>query len=170
MGSADQLTCRLPTAHCRPFLGQPVARQRVVQRLVQVQLADRVAELVGLGPLNALAALAGGDLLVPLALALPQVREDLHQGTPLHAGDGPRRQAEFALAVLVEQALLDELLEQLGLGLVLRVLQHLFDRLQGLVAVLHDEVHELVEPEQLVLRGELLPVELAVEVLHEAPL
>jgi hypothetical protein len=35
-----------------------------------------------------------------------------------------------------------------------------------LLAVLHDELHELVEAEELVLGGELLAVVVAVEVLH----
>ena len=59
-----------------------------------------------------------------------------------------------------------DMLEQVRLGVVLRVLHHLLNGLERLLAVLHDELHELVEPEQLVLGRELLAVELAVEVLH----
>ena len=40
----------------------------------------------------------------------------------------------------------------------------------NLLAVLQDELHELVEAEQLVLGRKFGPVELAVEVFHEAEL
>ena len=146
--------------------GRPCRVQRVVQRLVQVQLADRVAVLVGLGAFDALAAVAGRDLLVAFALALAEVGEDLHQRLALHAADGLGREAQLALAVLVEHALLEELLEHLGLLGVLGVLHHLLDGLQRLLAILHDELHELVEAEELVLRGEFAAVVFAVEVLH----
>ena len=112
-------------------LRQAVARQRVVQRLVQVELADRVAELVRLGAFDALAAGAGGDFFVAVALALAEVGEDFHQGLLLHFLDGPRRQAELALAVLVEHAFFEQLLEQVGLLLVFRVLHHLLDGLHA---------------------------------------
>jgi hypothetical protein len=138
-----------------------------LQRRVQVELGDGVAVLVLLGALDALPARAGRDLLVPLALAGAEVGEDLHQRLLLHAADGLGGDAELALAVLVEQAVVDQLLQQVGLfGVAAGVVHHLLDGLEGLLAVLHDELHELVEAEELVLGGELLAVELAVEVLH----
>ena len=70
-------------------LGRPCRAQRVVERLVQIQLADGVAVLIGLGAFDALAALAGGDLLVPLALALAEVGEDLHQRPAAASGRRP---------------------------------------------------------------------------------
>jgi len=103
---------------------------------------------------------------MPFALAVAEVGKDFHQGLALHFVDGPGGEAELALAVLVEHPVLQELLEQIGLLLVLGLLHHLLDGFERLIAVLHDELHELVEAEELVLGGELLPVELAVEVLH----
>ena len=79
---------------------------------------------------------------------------------------GARREAKLPLAVLVEHAVFQQLLEHLGLLVVLRILHHLLDGLQGLVAILHDELHQLVEAEQLVLRGKFFAVVFAVEVLH----
>ena len=80
------------------------------------------------------------------------------------------REPQPALAVLVEHAVLEQLLEQVGLGLVLGIVHHLLDGLQGLVAVLHDELHELIEAKELVLGGEFFAVVFAVEVLHVAGL
>jgi hypothetical protein len=62
------------------------------------------------------------------------------------------------------------LLEQVRLLGVGRVLHHLFDGFEGLLPVLHDEVHQLVEVEELVLGGEGFAVEFAVEILHRGGL
>ena len=51
------------------------------------------------------------------------------------------------------------------LGL-LGVLHHLLEGFEGLFTMLHDELHHLVEAEELVLGGEFVTVELAVEILH----
>ena len=133
----------------RLLRGKSVPGQRVVQGGVQVQFANGVAVLIGLGPVDPFAAEARRHFFVPFALASAQVGEDFHQRLALHFGDGPRRQAELALAVFVEHAILEQLLEHFGLGLVLWVLHHLLDRLQCLLAILHDELHELIEAEQL---------------------
>jgi len=137
---------------------------------VEVELGDGVAELVGLGALDTLAALAGGDLLVPLALALAEVGEDFHERALLQAADRAGGEAELALAVLVEEAFVEQLFEELGVLGLAGVLHHLLEGLEGLVPVLHDELHHLVEAKELVLGGEFLAVELAVEVLHTAGL
>ncbi len=50
---------------------------------------------------------------------------------------------------------------------MLWILHHLLEGLHGLLAVLHDELHDLVEAKELVLRGKLAAVEFAVEVLHQ---
>jgi hypothetical protein len=157
---------QLATGHWPLFCGQAVPGQGVVKGLVQVQFADGVAVLVGFGAFDAFAAGAGGDFLVAFALAGAEVGEDLHEGLALHLGYGARGEPEVALAILVEHAVLEQLLEQVGLGVVLGVLHHLLDGFEGLVAILHDEVHELVEAKEVVGGGELRPVVFAVEVLH----
>ncbi len=58
------------------------------------------------------------------------------------------------------------MLNQVGLVLVFGVLKHLLNGFQRLLAVLDDELHELVETEKLVLGGEILAVELAVVIFH----
>jgi hypothetical protein len=62
------------------------------------------------------------------------------------------------------------LLDEIGLILIFGVLEHLLNGFEGLVAVLEDELHELVESEELVLGGEFLAVVFAVGVLHVAVL
>jgi hypothetical protein len=103
---------------------------------------------------------------VSFTLAGTEVSEDFGQRFSLHFRDGARRQPEAALAVFIEHSVLQKLFEQVGLLLVFRVLRHLLDGLEGLLAVLQDELHQLVKAEELVLRGEFVAVELAVEVLH----
>src|SRR5580658_7377382 len=95
----------------RAARGQTVATQGVVQSLIQIQPADRIAILVWLGSLDALAAGARGGALMPLALTQAKIGEDFHEGLALHFRDGAGRQAEFALAILVEHAVLEKLLE-----------------------------------------------------------
>src|SRR5207248_1478664 len=88
------------------------------------------------------------------------------QGAALHSADGFGGEPELAFAVFVEEAVLDELFEKLRMLGLLGVLHHLLEGSQGLLAVLHDELHHLVEAEELVLGGEFFAVEFAVEVLH----
>ncbi len=78
---------------------------------MDVQFGDGVAVLVGFGAFDAFTALARRDLFVTFALSLAEIGEDFHEGAFLHAPQRPRGEPELALAVLVEQALLDELLE-----------------------------------------------------------
>ena len=54
---------------------------------VQIEFADRIAVLVGLGAFDAFAALAGRDLFVAFALARAEVGEDFHQRLALHLAD-----------------------------------------------------------------------------------
>jgi hypothetical protein len=145
---------------------QAVAGEGVVDGGVKIELADGVAVFVLLGAFDAFAREAGGDFFVAIARAVAEVGEDFHQGLALHLGDGAGRQAKLPFAVLIEHAILEQLFEHVGLLLVLGVLHHLLDSFEGLVAVLHDELHELVEAEELVLRGEFFAVVFAVEVLH----
>src|SRR5437667_9197586 len=101
---------------------------------------------------------------------MTEVGEDFHEGFALHSSDGARGEADFSFAVLVEHALLEKLLEELRLLLVLGVFEHLLDGFEGLLAVLEDELHHLVQAEELIGGGEALAVEFAVEVLHAARL
>ena len=105
---------------------------------------------------------------MPLPLSGAQVRKDFHQRLLLHAANRPRRETQLPFAILVEQSILDHLLQQLGFFRILAVAQHLLDRLQGLLAVLKDELHELVEIEEAIGCGKFLAVVFAVEVLHRA--
>jgi len=149
------------------FDGQAVAGQGVVKRLMEVQLGDGVAIGIRLGAVDALLAGAGGDALVPFALALLEIGEDLHERFPLHFGDRPAGQAQAALFVLVQHAVFEQLLQHVGLRRVIRIVHHLFDRLKGSLAMFHDELHELIEAEEFVGGREFLPVEFAVEILHD---
>src|SRR5438093_455887 len=63
---------RVPLAPC-PL---PLSCHGIVQRLMQIQLAHRIAILIRLGALDAFPALAGSDFLMPLALAFTQIREN----------------------------------------------------------------------------------------------
>lgn len=101
-----------------------------------------------------------------VALALSQVREDFHEGAALHSADGAGGEAELAFAVFIEEAFVDELFEEVGVFGLIGVFHHLLQGFEGLFAVLHDELHHLVEAEELVLGGKFISVEFAVEVLH----
>ena len=102
------------------------------------------------------------------ALAGAEVGENLHQRFLLHSCDGPRSQPQFALAILVQQSVLDHLLQQFRLLGILAIAHHLLDRLQGLLAVLKDQLHELIDVKELIGSGKFLAVVFAVEVLHRA--
>ena len=153
-------------SQCSAALGQAVACQGVVQRLMEIEFADGVAELVRLGAVDAFAVGTGGDFFVAVALAVFQIGEDFHQRLLLHLVDRTRREAELPFAVFIQHAIFQQLFEQIRLLLVFGILHHLLQRLHGLVAVFHDEFHQLVETEEFVLCGELFTVVFAVEVLH----
>ena len=78
-----------------------------------------------------------------------QVRKNFHQRLALHACDRARREAHLALAVLVEHPFLQQLVEHFRLLFIPRLIHHVFNRLHPLLAVLKDELHDLVEAEQL---------------------
>ena len=84
-----------------------------MNRLVQIQLADRIAILIWFCPFNAFAALAGRHFFVPFPLALAKVGENFHQRLALHSPDGLGRKARPAFAVLVQHSLFQQLLEHL---------------------------------------------------------
>ena len=133
---------------------------------MDVEFGDVVAVGVGFGAFDAIAALARGGFWVAFTLALGEVGEDFGEGAALDAVDGAGCEAEFTEGVAVEEALGDELVEELGLLGVLGALEHLLDGLEGLVAVLGDELEELIGREEVVLGGEFGAVVLGVEGLH----
>ena len=146
--------------------GQAVPAEGVVQGLVQIEFTDRVAKLVRLGAVDAFTVGTDGDFFVAIALTVAEVGEHLHQRLLLHLVDRSRGQSQLAFAVFIEHAVFEQLLEQIGLLLIFGVFHHLLQRLHGLVAVLHDEFHELVESRIDFPGWEFFAVVFAVEVLH----
>src|SRR5882762_2275201 len=134
--------------------------------MMNVQFRNRIAILIRLGSLDPLPTLPRRNLLMPLALPGAEVGEYLHQRLLLHSRDRTRREAQFAFAILVQQPILDHLLEQFRLLGIFSIPHHLLDRLQGLLAVLKDKLHQLVDIKQLVRCGKFFAVKFAVKVLH----
>ena len=173
-GEADSpgISCQLPVVSCQLSSGgalpfwQALAGEGVMEGLVDVEFGDVVAVGVGFGAFDAIAGLARGGFRVAFTLALGEVGEDFGEGAALDAVDGAGSEAEFTEGVAVEEALGDELVEELGLLGVLGAFEHLLDGLEGLVAVLGDELEELIGREEVVLGGEFVAIVLGVEGLH----
>ena len=90
---------------------EAVARQCIAKRLMEIKFRDWITVLIRFSAFDAFAALAGGNLFVAFAGSLAEVGEDFHQRLALHLVDGAGREADLALAVLVEHAFLEELFE-----------------------------------------------------------
>ncbi len=133
---------------------------------MHVDIRNGVAEGVGSISVGAFGACAGCEFFVSVACALLQVGEDFVESLHLHATDGAWRESESTAAIFVKHAVFEKLIEQVLRGSVLTVLHGVFDGAHGLITVLEDELHELIEAEEFVGRGEIVPVELAVGVPH----
>lgn len=97
------------------------ALDRVAKRDVEIDVAERAAELTGLGAVELFG--VGQD-----ALSLARIAQDLIKHVYLHAVQGPGR--EHAPAVLVEHAIFTSLIEQFGRGRI--VVLHRFERKEAI--------------------------------------
>lgn len=113
---------------------------RVLQRLVQIEVRDRVAELVRLGIVvpHLAGALEFGRVLARHVLLCRG--EQLFERLILHPADAARRDPDAAFLVFFEVAFLDEHAQDIVVGFV-----HALELAQDVVAVLEQKLGQLVE-------------------------
>ena len=133
---------------------------------MQIELGNRIAILIWLSPLDSFAACPGRDLLMSIAASLAQVSENFHQRLTLHPPDCAGRQTRLAFSIFVEHSFVEQLLQHFR-RFIVRIIEHLLNGFHRLLAVLHDELHELIEIKEFILGGKFRAVEFAVEVFHE---
>ena len=116
----------------------------VPQRLVQVQLRDRVAVLVFLGPFQSIRPGPGVGCGVPFPASPRQVCKDLHQRLALQRVDRLGREPKPPRN-LVEHPLLHHLGENVLIGRL-----EFIQGIECLLAIGENEIHHLVVAKQVV--------------------